>query len=382
MKILMVAMPNLHFFRWTQQLSDAGHEIIWFDVNDGGKNVDRLTGVHQIVGWKLRWDFPGRSYIKKKAPKIYHYIQLINERKTATVFEKKLKEIKPDIVHSFALYIACAPILSVMNNYPTIKWIFSSWGSDLYDLQNYPSDLNHIIKVLARVNYLMVDCKRDYVIAQKHGFSNHFLGVFPGGGGYNLEYLQSKIVPIGAKKTILIKGFQGRWGRCVSVLKALEPLQTILADYSIVIFGADQEVFSFIEISAFGKWNNLAVKGKISQDEVFCLMGKSILYIGNSISDGMPNTLLEAISLQVFPIQSNPGGATAELIIDGLNGLLINEPENTEHISDIILRALSNFEMIKKGIAYNTLNLTSSFESRALKEKVVMCYDRVLQDNF
>lgn len=382
MKILMVSMPNLHFFRWTQQLSDAGHEIFWFDVNDGGKNVDRLKGVHQIVGWKLRWDFPGRSFIKRKAPKIYRYIQLINDRKPANVFEKKLREIRPDTVHSFALYIACTPILNVMNKYPAVKWIFSSWGSDLYDLQNYPRDLNDIIRVLARVNYLMVDCKRDYIIAQKHGFSNHFLGVFPGGGGYNLEYLQAKIIPIEKKKTILIKGFQGRWGRCISVLKALESLHAVLSEYSIVIFGADEQVFSFVEISDIGKWNNLEVRGKISQDEVFSLMGKSIVYIGNSISDGMPNALLEAICLQVFPIQSNPGGATEELITDGLNGLLINDPENIEHISATILRALHNIEMINKGIEYNTLNLTSSFESRAVKEKVIMSYNKVLQDDF
>lgn len=381
MKILMVSMPNVHFFRWTEQLRDAGHEIFWFDVTDGGQNVDRLLGVKQIVGWKLRWDFPGRASVKQKLPRVYRFIQKLNERNTAKVFEKKLLEIKPDVVHSFALYIACTPIFSVMNKYPKMKWVFSSWGSDLYDLQNYPRDLNDIIKVLSKVNYLIVDCNRDYQIAQKHGFRNHFLGVFPGGGGYDLDKMKLKINPFENKKTILIKGFQGRWGRVISVLKALEPLQNELKGYSIVVFGADEEVFQFVKISGIEKWENFIIKGKISQDEVFILMGESFIYIGNSISDGMPNALLEAICLRVFPIQSNPGGATEELIIDGLNGLLINDPENIEHIASTILYAVNNIEMIKKGIEYNTLNLTANFDYSKIKDKVIDSYLKVLKEH-
>jgi hypothetical protein len=42
--------------------------------------------------------------------------------------------------------------------------------------------------------------------------------------------------------------------------------------------------------------------------------GQSILHIGNSISDGMPNALLEAMGMGAFPIQSNPGKVSEEVI--------------------------------------------------------------------
>ncbi|MFV5686300.1 glycosyltransferase family 4 protein [Flavobacterium sp. GB2R13] len=381
MKILMVSMPNLHFFRWTEQLQGAGHEIFWFDINDSRKKVERLDGVKQIVGWKLRWDFPGRTFVKQKSPTFYRLIQKINERNTVKVFEKKLLEIKPDVVHSFALYISCTPILRVMNKYPKMKWIFSSWGSDLYDLQNYPNHLNDIKKVLKKVDYLIADCNRDYQIAKKHGYENHFLGVFPGGGGYDLDKMKFKIAPFENKKTILIKGFQGRWGRAISILKALENLQIILSPYTIVVFGADEEVIQFAKRSKMETWQNFSVIGKIKQEEVFSLMENSFLYIGNSISDGMPNALLEAICMGVFPIQSNPGKVTEELIIDGLNGLLLNDPENIENITSTILYAINNIEMIKKGIEYNTLNLTPNFDYFKIKEKVINSYLKVLNYN-
>lgn len=377
----MVSMPNLHFFRWAEQLQDSGHEIFWFDVNDGGRKVDRLLGVKQIVGWKLRWDFPGRTFIKQNTPILYRLLQKINERNTAKVFESMLLEIKPDVVHSFALFISCAPILNVMNKYPKIKWIFSSWGSDLYDLQNYPNDLTDIKKVLKKVNYLISDCNRDYHIAREHGYENHFLGVFPGGGGYDLDKMKKKIAPFKNKKTILIKGFQGRWGRAINILKAIENLETILSPYTIIVFGADQEVIQFARSSKMETWRNFSVIGKIKQEEVFSLMGNSFLYIGNSISDGMPNALLEAICMGVFPIQSNPGRVTEELILEGLNGLLINDPENIERITSTILYAVNNIEMIKKGIEYNNLNLTPNFDYFKIRDKVIDNYLKVLNDH-
>jgi glycosyltransferase involved in cell wall biosynthesis len=381
MKILMVSMPCLHFFRWAEQLRDAGHEVYWFDITDGGKKVDRLHWIKQTVGWKFRWDYPGRVFVKINFPKLYNFIQRFNERNTEKVFEQKLLEIQPNIVHSFALYISCTPILKVMNKYQNIKWIFSSWGSDLYDLQNQSNHLIDIQNALKRVNYLFTDCYRDYKIARKHGFKNSFLGVLPGGGGYHLSKMKTKVTLSDTRNTILVKGFQGRWGRAINILKAIEKIEEQLSLFSIVVFGADEDVIAFVKQSKLANWINFNVVGKIQQDEVFHLMGNSFLYIGNSLSDGIPNAMIEAICMNVFPIQSNPGGATQELIRDGFNGLLIDDPENIENIRSKILQAINNKDMIKSGIAYNNLNMVSIYDYETIKNKVIDSYSKVFNEN-
>lgn len=381
MKILLVSMASLHFFRWTEQLQESGHEIYWFDVLDNGQPSERIPWVHQIVRWKLRWDFPGRYFVKNKLPKIYKVIQKVNERNVTHEFEKKLIEIQPDVVHSFALYISCTPIFEVMKKHKSIKWIYSSWGSDLYDLQNHSDHLKDIKNVLARVNYLFTDCKRDYEIALKHGFKNEFLGVLPGGGGYHLNKMKTKITPIDSKSIILIKGFQGKWGRAINVLKAIIEIQEQLRPFKIIVFGADEDVFKFVEKSNLSIWVNFEILGMIEQEELINLMGNSILYIGNSKSDGIPNTMIEAMCMNAFPIQSNPGGATQELITNGLNGLLIEDSENIENIRNTILQAINNREMIKSAIQFNSLNLVPSFDYDFIKNGVLKSYLRVLNDD-
>jgi glycosyltransferase involved in cell wall biosynthesis len=342
MKILMVSMPTLHFFRWANQLQDAGHEVYWFDVTGMSKPVSKISWIKQRINWKLKWEYPGRIFIKNKLPMFYQFIQQFNEKDVAVEFEKYLKEVKPDFVHSFALYVSCTPIISIMEKHPQQKWIYSSWGSDLFYFQNEPAYLKDIKRVLPRIDYLFTDCKRDYEIAKQYGFTGAFLGVFPGGGGFQLNEMEKYKLPISQRKTILIKGFQGRSGRAIPVLKAIELLKEKLETYEIVVFGADPQTFDFVKQSPLKSWGNFDILGKISHEEVLKLMGKSLIYVGNSNSDGMPNTMLEAIFMDAFPVQSNPGGVTAELIRNGVNGLLIEDCENVEQIALVIASSLSS----------------------------------------
>lgn len=63
-KILMVAMPSLHFFRWTEQLKDAGFEVYWFDITGSGQYIERIHWVHQHTHWKLDGIFPAGIILK------------------------------------------------------------------------------------------------------------------------------------------------------------------------------------------------------------------------------------------------------------------------------------------------------------------------------
>lgn len=373
MKILMVSMPSLHFFRWTEQLKDAGHEIYWFDVTDGGAKVERISWVHQIVGWKLKWKYPGRYFIKNKFPKVYALLQQFNENNTAKIFEQKLLEIQPDIVHSFALYVSCSPILSVMQKYPTIKWCYSSWGSDLFYFQNQSSYLKDIKAVLPRINYLFSDCYRDFEIAKKYGFDGKFLGVFPGGGGFSLDEMENYSMPFEDRNTILIKGFQGRSGKALVVLNAISQLEKELEKYKIVIFGADKEVLQYFHKSKLATWSTASIFGKMAHLEVLKLMGSSLIYIGNSNSDGIPNTMLEAICMHVFPIQSNPGGVTQEIITHKKNGLLIEDCENVDEIISNIKWAIS-FDNLEILISKNN-DIKQSLDINLIRNKVKKIYE-------
>lgn len=368
-----------HFFNWTNQLKDSEHDVYWIDVFDNGSQVGNIGWVNQTVNWKRRFDFPGRQRFKENFPGLYKIVQAVNEKSLAEIVEEKIQEIKPDIVQSFVLFSACAPILDVMNKYPNLKWIYSAWGNDLFYFQNKPEYLKDIKAVLPRINYMFSDCQRDYEIALEYGFKGEFLGVFPGGGGYIFD-LEEDIVPLRDRKIILIKGYQKLFGECIKVLQALEGIEKELTGLQVVVFGADEVTMQYINKHKLTQKKHFRIQNNIGRTEVMKLMGHSLLYIGNSISDGMPNTLLEAIIMEAFPIQSNPGGATAEIIEHNKNGLLIKDPLSAKEISDLLLLALKKPKLRETAIAWNSKHIKPNLERGQIKARVLKTYQKIEGD--
>ncbi|MFW0737260.1 glycosyltransferase [Flavobacterium sp. T12S277] len=379
MKILMVAMASQHFFRWVEQLENAGHEVYWFDVLDSKKKVERISWVNQIVEWKLRWNYPGREFLKSKFRSFYNFIQQFNEYNTATIFEEKLLEIKPDLVHSFEMQLSCLPILEVMEKYSAIQWVYSSWGSDMFFSEQIGISDVLMSKTLKRTNYLITDCFRDFKIATEKGFGNKFLGVFPGNGGF--EFKEERVIPPASRKTILIKGYNNEIGKGITVVKALNSeILLLLNEYRIVVFGADLEIKDYIQNNSRFANSKITVYLRsefIENNELMRIMGESYIYIGNSLSDGLPNSLIEAMGMGAFPIQSNPGDATAELINDGQNGLLIQDALNAKHIEELLKKAILNPAMIENAFSYNINVIKERYDRESNRLKIIELYSSV-----
>ncbi len=373
MKILFVSMHSVHSSNWIKSLIDSGFKVYWFDINSQGA-IEISPTIKQFTNWSKRFvpHIKGEYFLSKNFPLIYNFIRPALEVIENKALENIIKEIQPDVIHSFEMQTCCYPILKTMNKFPAIKWIYSCWGSDLYYYKQFPKHLKKIKPILNRVNFLYTDCMRDFVLAKELGFKGLHTGVIPGGTGYDLQAYSKYKIPIKDRKIILLKGYQHLFGRALTVIKAIQELKNELKDYEIVVFGAHPSVINFVTE------NKMSIqvfhRHELSQLELMKLMGKSLIYIGNSISDGMPNTLLEAIVMGAFPIQSNPGGASGEIIKHGENGLLIKNAESTAEIKKVILQATSNQLMIKAATHINMVLSQERLDYETNKNKILKMY--------
>lgn len=380
MKILMIAIPNHHFFQWVNQLKESSYEVYWFDITDGAGFVEKINWVKQFSGWKLKWNYPFRYKIKKYIPKLHSLLEKVTVNTTETVFENIISKIQPDVVHCFEMQLAGLPILSVMNS-NKIPFVYSSWGSDLFNYQNLGVTLAEAKFFLERVDYLITDCNRDFQIAQKLGFTNNFLGVFPGNGGIVIE--TSYIESLNNRKTICIKGYDDGVGKAVLVLKAIEliPLDNTIA---FLIFSADEIVANYIKNSDYFKLKKVEIISRnsfLTNKLLLQKFGSCLVYIGNSSSDGMPNSLLEAMGMGVFPIQSNPGNVTKEVVANGINGYLIQNPDDVSEIANHLMNVLQNEILLKNSKKHNVQFIAAHYNRIQLKDKIVSLYKTILQTN-
>ena len=378
MKILTVAIPNHHFFQWVNQLEVSGFEVYWFDINDGGPPSDSIPWVKQLKGWKLKWDFPFRIFLKKRLPKVYRWIQQYNENEVEHAFAKAYKQINPDIIHCFEMQLAGLPIMGFLNKIET-PLIYSSWGSDLFDYERLGMSIQQVNEFLTRSDYLITDCNRDIAIARDLGFTGTLLGVFPGNGGLSLT--KNDIAQTADRDTILIKGYDDGVGKASVVLEALALVHPeLLAAFDICIYSADRSIEKQVKASSTLVHLPITVVSRHSfmkNTALLKIMGRSAIHIGNSLSDGMPNALLEAMGMGAFPIQSNPGGATAEVINDGVNGILIKDPEDVQEICKAIEASLENIELRKKAQDYNIKFIEANYDREYLRPFITDLYKNV-----
>lgn len=377
-------MPSVHVERWINNIiEEPNFEIYWFDILNRG-TISTSSKVIQLTNWKKR-KIPyikGEFFLSNKFPTIYNKIVGHLEVTASDALFGIIESIRPDVVHSFEMQFCSYPIIEAMNKFPTLKWIYSCWGSDLYYYKNYNTHLKKIIPVLRRINFIHTDCKRDYNLATELGFRGKSLGILPGGGGYKLEELRSFSKPLENRKIILVKGYQHQFGRALNVLSALKKISeesAVLSDYEIVVFGAHKPVFDFVALHQLPF--KVFDRNELSNIEVLQLMGETLIYIGNNISDGMPNTLLESLIMGAFPIQSNPGNVTAEVITNSVNGILIENPLDEDEIVSHIYCALNDKERLVNASVLNFEWVNKTLSYKRIQSQIVEMYKLNIEGN-
>lgn len=380
MKILLVSIPNHHFFQWVKQLENSGHTVFWFDITDGAGFVEKIRWVKQYNGWKLKVNFPFRKRIKHYLPKFSRWLEKLNTHNFETVFEQKLLEIKPDIVHCFEMNLTGIPISSVMYKYPSITLMYSSWGSDMYYFREHGLQEYEVNSFLKRVNALISDCMRDYRIAIQNGFANQFLGVYPGNGG--IAYPKSHVKQIADRDTIMVKGYESFGCKASVIIKALEIVPVELFDnLKIIVYSADDVIIEQIQNSNWFKSVQIQLLPRsqfLSNEVMLQLMGKANIHISNNISDGMPNTLLESMGMGAFPIQSNPGNASAEVITHGVNGFLIDDPLDSTALATLIQKAILDQALREEALVYNVTFAQHQYDRNRLQKEIEQLYQQVI----
>ncbi|WP_158211794.1 glycosyltransferase [Polaribacter tangerinus] len=120
-------------------------------------------------------------------------------------------------------------------------------------------------------------------------------------------------------------------------------------------------------------------QNELSHEEILKKFGAAKLAVGNSISDGVPNTLLEAIILGAFPIQSNPGGASEDYIENGKNGILIENSEDENEIANHIKLALNSPELLINAYAINSKK-AKKLAYEKVQRKVLDIYKKIADE--
>ena len=179
---------------------------------------------------------------------------------------------------------------------------------------------------------------------------------------------------------IALKGYHDDdWaGRALVGLQALHMCADCLGEYEIAVYLAGPNVRYAAEYVGRVTGLRFAVLPHSSHEEMLRLMGRARVAIGVSVTDGTPNTMLEAMIMGAFPIQSDTV-STAEWINQGQNGLLV-PPEDPEAIAAAIRRAVTDDELVDRAAETNWQTAVARLDYAKVQKQVIEMYERVAME--
>lgn len=131
------------------------------------------------------------------------------------------------------------------------------------------------------------------------------------------------------------------------IIRAFGGLAEKYPDYRLTIYGEGELRRPLLEMAGeMGLGDRVFLPGSISN--VADRIEKASVFVLSSYSEGMPNTLIEAMALGIPCVSTDcPCGGPAELIVNGENGYLI-EPGDWKKLQDILQKLLDNPDLARK----------------------------------
>jgi hypothetical protein len=399
MKILIIAMSNsIHTTRWVSQISDQGWDLHLFPTDIFVAPQPSLKNIRIHAPGIIK--YLSKTYINNKNkienPKYADdFLTLITEGPnslswTKTLLKKLLnynqnkelintiKRIKPDIIHSMHIQVAGYMTLKakkkITGKFP--KWIVNNWGSEIDLFSRIPSEEIKITEVLANCDYYKCECNKDIPLVKLLGFKGKFLPVIPNSGGIDFDIVSKLRKPglISDRRIILLKGYQNWAGRALVGLRALERCADLLNGYRILIYSS-HTADVIISAKLFSKKTGIEseiVPVNTPHEKILSLHGQARISIGLSITDAISTSLLEAMVMGSFPIQSETSCAN-EWFKDGTTGILV-PPEDPEIIEKAIRKALTEDDLVNNAAELNYAELFKRLERIKVKKEVIEMY--------
>jgi glycosyltransferase involved in cell wall biosynthesis len=297
---------------------------------------------------------------------------------------KLIKSVAPSIVHSLEFQHAAYLTLPViqkerLRSKTPPKWIATNWGSDIYLFGRLAEHRERVRKILGQCDFYSCECERDVRLASDLGLKGQVLPVMPNTGGFDLEHAQAlrQTGLVSARRIILLKGYQHWAGRALAGLRALARCANLLKSkgYRVAIYSAGPEVEIAAELFEQETGIETVLIPKSSHDEMLRWYGQARLYIGLSISDAISTSLLEAMVMGAFPIQSCTACAD-EWIEDGKTGLIV-PPEDVDLVEDAIRLVLSDDTLVDTASSLNYQIALARLDKNVMAPKVIDFYKRV-----
>ncbi|MDD5430709.1 MAG: glycosyltransferase family 4 protein [Candidatus Pacebacteria bacterium] len=175
--------------------------------------------------------------------------------------------------------------------------------------------------------------------------------------------------------TLVFVGRLVPWKGVEMLINAVSKLKNKYPDIMLEILGDGPEMKNLQLITDNLKLkNNINFRGRINSRETMEILAKAAVFVLNTNYEGLPHTVLEAMSIGV-PVITTPVGGNVEVVQNGINGLLARYNDEGAWIKAI--SELLNDANLRKKLAENAKKMLEKFKWEELMAKTVEVFKKL-----
>ena len=353
-------------------ISWAPPPAVEFPIADASKEI--ITSLRDRLSFGAKQIFPddyihGRGVIGGS-----HYANL----------DKILREFRPDIVHTLGIFPASVFYLRGMGllrgDWHDPVWVTQARGGpDLALNRKNDLFLPDIRSVLNQCDYFLADTAQNYSFALDLGLAPEKLsptGPVPGSGGIDPGMFRDALLP--SKKVRLIlwpKAYNCIQSDGLVVVEALRRALPRVGRFRLLATAAMPDVeYWFREyLGSYG--DQVSIVERIPREELLKVFSSARVMLAPSLSEGIPNSMFEAMASNTVPILS-PLDTLTPLFKDNVNTIYAHNLD-PDSIAEAIVKAMTDDELVDR-IAVTNMSLLPSLAGRdQVRERVTGLYRQV-----
>lgn len=348
-------------------------------LNTGGAERTAVSLANWLANQKeevylINLGINDNNYEISKKVKLYNKEQGNNiflKIKSSIKLLKYLNDIKPDVIFEMLF----SPI-----KYCVIHKIFNRKVAIIGSERNNPKQRYKTLKLkfLCQICPILCDGYIFQTIAVKEMFSKNIQkksivigNAISNPNAYNIEkeYNNEKII-VSAGRLTYQKGYD-------ILIKAFNKVYQNYPEYKLVIYGEDNERKQLEDlIKELNLEDNVLLPGK--NKNYLKKVAESEIFVLSSRYEGMPNVLLEAMSIGMPCISTDCVAGPAEIIEDNVNGLLV-EVNNVEQLASKIEFLINNKSEAKR-IGINAKKIKDNFSMEIIFGKFHNYFRKIYEE--
>lgn len=384
----------------------SSHALSWIELLSSFRSEFEIEGLHTSWASPPKANFPivdaihlsdferFRVVAQKKAQKLfgsknqYQQVSYIHDfgnynALQLTNIQRALKRYKPHIVHTLGIFPASAFFMDALS-FKDIgcnpAWIVQARGGPDIALNRKTPALGATIRaILKRCDYFIADNPKNYSIAQEMGLDPAKLsktGPVPGTGGIDPSMFAGVPLPSQKERIILWpKAYNCIQSDGLAVVEALRLALPRLGDFRLIATAAMPDVEYWFKTFLESYGSRVAIYSRLPREQLFEIYRTARVLLAPSLSDGVPNSMYEAMASHTVPILS-PIETLTPLFENNVHTIYAPNLDPPA-IAEALISAMNDDVLADKIAIANRAWLPSLAGREAVRDRVISMYRHV-----